>query len=241
MSMKLPSCANAAYRKKSKSPQPRREVLYSDGPTRAVAVNISGPLSKTKQGLQYVLEISDQCSKLPCAVSLSKKTHAHVAILSLDYWIIRFRMPEYFSIGNVTQFGNKFFNSIGVYFGLKYLTYTAYRSQTNGQNTRYNRTIITRLRHYVGTVKGLGLVHTTTGIRVQQQIHNSSNISQYSFFLSHYQPWPSLLSATTIVTKANIIGTSSQALRNIILQHILVFLLSASPHLRNCIGRHKSD
>lgn len=67
----------------------------------------------------------------------------------LDKWVYPYRIPTHFLIHNGPQFLAKFFTSLCSFFCSHNVTTTAYHPQANGQIKSYNKTLSTRLRHYV--------------------------------------------------------------------------------------------
>lgn len=67
------------------------------------------------------------------AVSMINKTAVHIASISMDHWIIRYGIPDYFLTDDGSKFLSKFFESLCAFLGKKHLTITVHHPQTNGQ------------------------------------------------------------------------------------------------------------
>lgn len=136
-----------------------------------VAMEIFGPLPKNFWRNQFVLVITDLYS-----MRTSRTTTFHVAKPFMDHWICPFGIPTYLLSDNGPQFLRKFFQSLSSRLGIKHLTTTLYHPQTNGRGKRFNKIILTRMRHSVVEhlrnrdvfVQPLTYAHNT-------QVHRSTN------------------------------------------------------------------
>ncbi|CDF34348.1 unnamed protein product [Chondrus crispus] len=102
----------------------RLRLFPATRPLESLTIDVLRPLPKTKTGKRFLLVITDGFSKLTQVVVLPTIT-AHT-------------------------FNAKFFHSTCRVLGITNLYTSAYHSQTNGQVERYNRTISSMLRKYVG-------------------------------------------------------------------------------------------
>ena len=76
-------------------------------------------------------------------------TAVAVAKAFLDNWVYPYGAPFYVLTDNGPQFVAKFFEAVCSMLGLQNYLTTAYHPQTNGQAERFDKTIATRLRHYI--------------------------------------------------------------------------------------------
>lgn len=114
-----------------------------------IAIEVLRPLPRTTSGNQYAIVITDRYSKVTRAIPTSKTASTHAANIFFEHWVIPYGIPKYLLTDNGPQFTSKFFAMICSLLGVKHLTTTAYHPQTKGQVEHYNKTIVTRLRHYV--------------------------------------------------------------------------------------------
>ncbi|CDF40838.1 unnamed protein product [Chondrus crispus] len=104
----------------------------------------------TKTGKWFLLVITDRFSKLTQVVALRTITAHTVAVAFCDSWVFKYGVPRTLLSDNGPQFNAKFFHSTCRVLGITNLYTSAYHPQTNGQVERYNRTIASMLRNYVG-------------------------------------------------------------------------------------------
>lgn len=146
-----------------------------------VAMDILGPLPKTSEDKQYVLTITDRYSKPTHAIPSSQATSTLIVNIFFDQWIISYGIRSFQLTDNDTKFVSKFFATLCSFLGVKHLTTTAYHPQPDGQAERFNKTVITRPRHYVAEhqhnwdtlVKPLTYAYNTQG-------HESTYVTPYS-------------------------------------------------------------
>jgi transposase InsO family protein len=119
------------------------------GPLESVAMDILGPLPRTKHGNRFLLVIADRFSKVTKTVPLRTITALSVARAFCDHWAYIYGPPASLLTDNGPQFTAKFFQAACAELGIKKVFTTAYHPQTNGQVERYNRTILASLRGYV--------------------------------------------------------------------------------------------
>jgi Integrase core domain/Integrase zinc binding domain len=125
------------------------KLFPANGPLKSVAVDILGPLPRTKHGSRFLLVISDRYSKVTKTVPLRTVTALSVARAFCDHWAYVYGPPVSLLTENGPQFTAKFFQAVCSELGIRKIFTTAYHPQTNGQVERYNRTILASLRGYV--------------------------------------------------------------------------------------------
>ena len=169
------TCVQATGVRRKK--QHKTRLFPPTGPLQDVAMDLLGPLPKTRLGNQYVLVITDRFSKLTRAIPMAKTTAPFIAAVFLNNWIMPYGIPDTILTDNGSQFIAEFFKTVCHILGVRRKTTTAYHPQTNGQAERYNKTIAKRLRHYVSehqndwdqyvqplTYAYNAQVHATTGL-----------------------------------------------------------------------------
>ena len=134
----------------------------------------------------------------------------HVARTFFNDWVGPYGPPSFLLTDNGPQFVAKFFAAICLLLGVKQHTITAYHPQTNGQVERYNKTLVSRLRHYVADhqrnwdefVQPLTYAYNI-------QVHKSTGTSPFSLVLSRQ---PSSLPAVDSTSTA--FPTDTDAMRS---------------------------
>lgn len=83
------------------------------------------------------------------AIASSKSTAPHVASIFLDQWVITYAIPGFLPTGNGTQFGNKLYETLSRFHGVKNFNSPAFCLQLKIQTERNNKAFVVRLGHYV--------------------------------------------------------------------------------------------
>lgn len=125
------------------------QIFPASGPLDYIAMDIIGPFPKINEGIQYICDMMDQNPKLIRAIPTFKTSSTHMIHIFLYHWIIPFSIPNYLLTNSRPQFVSILFMLVRGYLSVRHLTTTSYHPQTNGQAKRFNRSIVTRLRHYV--------------------------------------------------------------------------------------------
>ena len=94
--------------------------------------------------------ITDRFSRLTQVVALRTITAYTVAVAFCDSWVFKYGIPRTLLSDNGPQFNAKFFHSTCRILGITNFSTSVYHPQTKGQVERYNRTIASMLRNYVG-------------------------------------------------------------------------------------------
>ena len=125
------------------------QLFPANRPMELVAMDILGPLPRTKHGNRFLLFIADRFKKVTITVPLRTVTALAVAKAFCDRWVYVYGPPISLLTDNGPQFTAKFFQAVCAELGVKKKFTTAYHPQTNGQVERCNRKIIAALRAYV--------------------------------------------------------------------------------------------
>lgn len=139
-----PHCARNRVRLRKKL---NRMKLFTS-PLESVAIDILGPLPKSKRGRKYLLVVMGRITKLTQVVTLRTVTANTVAVAFCEAWIFKYGVPKMLLSDNGPQFSARFFQSICVLIGVTNVFTSGYHPKTNGQSERYNRTIVAMLRNY---------------------------------------------------------------------------------------------
>ena len=127
----------------------RLRLFPATRPLESLAIDVLGPLPKTKAGRRFLLVITDRFTKLTQVVALRTTTAYMVATAFCNAWVFKYGVPRSLLSDNGPQFNANVFQSVCRVLGITNLYKSAYHPQTNGQVERYNRTIASMLRNYV--------------------------------------------------------------------------------------------
>ena len=165
------------------------KLFPAQGPLDFVAMDFLGPLPRTKTGNQHVLVITDRFTKLCRAIPLKNTKAVTTAKAFLESWIYVYGPPRLLLTDNGRSFTSKFFQSICLAVGTKNLFTTAYHPQSNGQAERYNRTLVTRLRHFVAEHQDNwdDYVQPLT-YAYNMQVHAATGTTPFDLVLSRHPP-----------------------------------------------------
>ena len=185
-----PECAKERVRIRKKSAT--MKLFPAKAPLQDVAMDLLGPLLKTKRGNKHLLVITDRFTKLVKVVPLRSSKGLTVAQAFVDNWVFNLGPPKTILTDNGSQFRSKFMLEVHRALGIKTAFTTAYRPQTNGQTERYNRTIISALRKYVAEhPKSWDLYVNGITFAYNCAVHETTQTSPFSLVLSEA---PGLLS-----------------------------------------------
>ena len=158
-------------------------------PLEFLAIDILGPLPKTPRGNQFILVVCDRFTKLVRTIPLRTITSLAVAQAFCYHWVFVYGMPKTLLSDNGTQFSSKFFQACCIELGIKQVFTTAYHPQCNGQVERFNRTIVSQLRAYVGEHQNdWDLYHGALTYSYNNQIHSSTGVTPFELVLSRPPP-----------------------------------------------------
>jgi transposase InsO family protein len=167
-------------------------LFPADQPLEFVAIDILGPLTKTIKGHQYILMSADRFSKLVRTILLKTITTFTVASAFCHHWVFVYGAPRLLLSDNGTQFISKFFQACCQIIGIHQKFTTAYHPQGNGQVERFNRTILSPLREYVGEHQNdWDLFNGAMTYAYNTQVHTSTGCTPFEIILS--RPPPSLI------------------------------------------------
>jgi len=222
--------------------QKMMKLFQAKGPLEDIAMDLLGPLPRTRHGKQHVLVITDRYSKLTRTIALSKTTAPHVAQAFVDHWVMPYGIPASVLSDNGPQFVSKFMGAVCGILGVKQLTTTAYHPQTNGQTERYNKTIVARLRHYVAEnqadwdeyVQPLTYAYNA-------QVHRSTRVPPFALVLSRNPPGPAQVIPPTAQPSDASPPLRASRLRMRLIRELAHLQAKTSDILRNAQRRYKAD
>lgn len=124
-------------------------ILPASGSLEFKAIDMLRPLPCTTKGNPYVVVITNRYRMATKAIPVDNMTATHVANDSLESWTIPYGTLTHVVMDSAVQFTSKQLATLSTMLGVKPLMTTTYYLLTNQHVERHNRTIVTRLRHYV--------------------------------------------------------------------------------------------
>ena len=132
-----------------------------------VAVDILGPLPKTKDGNVYVLVASDYLTRWVEAYPIPNQEVVTVAKKLVDEMFCRFSTPEQLHSDQGCQFESELIAEVCRILKVHKTCTTPYHPQGDGLVERINRTLLNILATMTNLVTGIG--HTESVFGLQQQ------------------------------------------------------------------------
>jgi hypothetical protein len=205
-------------------------------PLEFVAIDLLGPLPKSPRGNQFLMVMCDRFSKLVRTVPLRSINSLAVAQAFCSRWVFVYGMPQKLLSDNGGQFNSKFFQACCIELGIKQVFATAYHPQFNGQVERFNRTILSQLRAYVGEHQNdWDLYHGALTFAYNNQIHTSTNVTPFELVLSRPPPHIAIqiFDADTKTRNASLLDRGVQGRR----EHFISRIRDLLPRVRKSIER----
>lgn len=170
----------------------RRQLLMlspPSGPLEFIAIDILGPLTRTKQANWFIIGITDRFKKLTRVIPISSITALQVAMEVVEDEILPYGIPKDILANNGYQFTSKVFAALCASLRTKQETTTEYHLQCNGQVEWYCRKLATRLPHYKDEhqqdwdifIKPLTYAYNTP-------VHRTTGMPPFSFTQSSKSP-----------------------------------------------------
>ena len=207
-------------------------------PLRSVAIDILGPLTKTKKKMRFLLVMTDRFTKLTQVVPLRTITALSVATAFVEHWVFKYGPPQTLVSDNGSQFASKFFQSVCAYLGIANAFTSTYHPQTNGQVERYNRTVLAMLRSYVNEHQSDWDEYATAlTYAYNNAIHRSTGTTPFNLVLSN--PPASFLMHRSL-TDADVITDKTKDRADFVAR-LEEAVASARERLRKTQMRYKKD
>lgn len=160
-----------------------------EGPLEDISVDLVGPFPKTKKGYTTILVICDRFTKLTQVVPLRSTEAYDCAVAFVEHWVYKYGAPNRVVSDNGPQFVAKLFQSVCRLLGMKTTTSSAFHPQTNGQVERYNRSLLSMLRHYVGDHQDdWDRYASTVTFAYNMSVHRSTGATPFELVLSRPPP-----------------------------------------------------
>lgn len=177
------SCAKNRLRL-SKQANPM-QLFPAETPLESVAIDILGPLPKSKRKYEFILVIADRFTKLTQIVPLRKITALDVAKAFAEHWVFKYGAPVTLLSDNESQFVARFFQQVCRILQVNNIFTTAYHPQTNGQVERFNRSLCSMLRCYVDDHPTDWCVYAPAlCYAYNMSVHRSTNTTPFDLVLS---------------------------------------------------------
>lgn len=109
-----------------------------------------GLQTKTKKVGSIIIKKTNCYSKLTPSIPLTKTAALPVAIAVHDNSIMSYDVPKAVMKNNDPRFVSKLFAAPCASMNTKLATITEYHSNANGQVESFTKTLVARLRHYIG-------------------------------------------------------------------------------------------
>ena len=168
-------------------------LFPAKAPLEFVSSDLLGELIRTRRGNRFVLVIVDRFSKLLRTVPMKRITAIEVAKAFVHHWVFVYGQPLSLFSDNGPQLAASLFIDVCRILGVKNVFTKTYHPQCNGQEERFNRTIINALRHYVADhPKDWDLFTDALTFQYNTKVHSSTEISPFELFLSRRPPTLSL-------------------------------------------------
>ncbi len=154
-------------------------------PLESVALDLLGPLPKSKRGNTHILVIVDRFSKLCRFLPLRSTTAERVAKAFCNEWVFVYGPPQTLLTDNGPQLTAKLFLETCRLLGIRNVFTSTYHPQTNGQTERINRTLASMLRHYVADdQEGWDQFLPALSYAYNRGVHKSTRTTPFDLVLS---------------------------------------------------------
>ena len=138
-----PECQLTA--KKGNCRAPMVPLPSIEEPFSRIAMDIVGPLPKSKRGHKYILVVCDYATRYPEAIPLKKFTTPAIAEELLELFA-RHGIPKEILMDQGTNFTSQLLLELYLMLGVKAIRTTPYHLQTGGLVERFNQTLKQMLR-----------------------------------------------------------------------------------------------
>ena len=145
----LQYCRSCSTCQKEGAPK-RRAMLQPlpavDQPFKRIAIDIVGPLPRTKQGFKYILTVIDHSTRFPLAVPLKETSAKTVAEALQNHVFCMFGLPEELISDQGTNFTSEVMAALLDSLDVTHIKTTPYHPETNGMLERFHRSLKQSLR-----------------------------------------------------------------------------------------------
>ena len=117
-------------------------------PWETIHIDIVGPMPPTPTGNVYILSLMDRFTGYVALVPLLTTDATTVSIAFLEFWILRYGVPQKLLSDRGTHFLNETMKCLRILLGFDHLFTSAYHPQTNGKLERFHLYLKERLTTY---------------------------------------------------------------------------------------------
>ena len=144
------SCDKCTARKPTlkKTRAPLKQYVVGE-PMERMAIDVIGPLPKTKKGNKYVVVIADYFTKWTEAFALPNQEAETVARVLVEEVVCRLGVPRQLHSDKGTNFESQIFQEMCALLNIEKTRTTSRRPQSDGMVERFNRSLETMLTMYV--------------------------------------------------------------------------------------------
>ena len=143
-----------------------------------IAIDILGPLPRTRQGNRFVLVISDYFTKYAEAVALPDFEAETVAKAVVEQFICRFGTPRQLHSDRATNFESKVFQNVCKLLNIHKTWTTSRNPRSDGMVERFNRTLATMLTMYCESKQNAWDQHLPyVMLAYRSSVHDSTGFS----------------------------------------------------------------
>lgn len=150
-------------------------------------------------------------------------------------------IPDSILTDNGPQFTAKFFDLFCTKLSAKNLTTNTYHSQTNGQTERFNRTLVTRLRHFVSDhPNDYDYYVQPLTYTYNMQVRRSTGLTPFDLVLARHPPNPIIWPPRPVLSN-NRPKRTARAVKDEPLDQLQTIFARAVENLATAQGRYKRD
>ena len=130
------------------SKQPLQPIPIPSRPFEAIQMDLVGPLPKTAVSNQYLLVVVCLFTRFPEAIPIKDKSAKTVAEALLEHFIPRYGCAKFWSSDQGSEFMNNILDEIRTLLSIQHRVSTARLHSSIGLTERFNKTLVTMIRHY---------------------------------------------------------------------------------------------
>ncbi|CAK9825385.1 Retrovirus-related Pol polyprotein from transposon 412 [Anthophora retusa] len=171
-------------------------------PNTKIAMDIFGPLSKTKRGNQFILSIQDMLTKYLILIPIKDQQANSIINELLDHYVYIFSAPRQILTDQGTNFVCKLMETFEQAFKIKHVKTTSFHPQSNGSLERTHSTVKDLIRtctndrqnEWDENLKLVCMGYNTS-------VHETTGYTPFELTFGHKANMPSTISATPSITR----------------------------------------
>ncbi|CAF3874280.1 unnamed protein product, partial [Rotaria magnacalcarata] len=130
---------------RKKKPGRLQPIPPSEGSFQLIGMDYCGPFKQTPRGNQYVLCLTDYCTRWVVAVAVPACSAKTTAEALFNAFISKYGVPAVIRSNQGTNFHNQLMNAISKLIGYDHTYSTTYHPQSNGMIERFNATFVSQI------------------------------------------------------------------------------------------------